>query len=115
MSVNNCKAVLEALFNHQSGFVRTPKYGIGESKEKSESVKSSRYKTMKSLIPFIEVMFALFFTMVVVTNFIDAKYLTAVLLTPFPVGFFYTSIPSLARLMPSRGKDEENALVDEGK
>src|SRR5690606_5222035 len=27
MSINNAKAVLEAIFNHQSGFVRTPKYG----------------------------------------------------------------------------------------
>ena len=33
MSVNNAKAVLEAIFNHKTGFVRTPKYGLDKSGE----------------------------------------------------------------------------------
>ena len=115
MSVNNAKAVLEAMFNHQSGFVRTPKYGIGEKGNKPAAVKNSRYKAMKSLTPFLELCFALFFCVVVISNVIDAKYLTAVLLSPFPVGFFYTAIPSLSRMLPSRGKNEVDAIVDEGK
>ena len=33
MSLNNTKAVLEAMVNYKTGFVRTPKYGIGEKKK----------------------------------------------------------------------------------
>jgi hypothetical protein len=116
MSVNNAKAVIEALCNHQSGFVRTPKYGIGEGKANSSSqAKSSRYKTMKSMMPIIELAFAVFFGVVVVSNFIDADYVTAVLLCPFPIGFFYTSVPSLYRMLPISRKNEEGAIVDKGK
>ena len=100
----------------QSGFVRTPKYGIGEGKANSSSqAKSSRYKTMKSMMPIIELAFAVFFGVVVVSNFIDADYVTAVLLCPFPIGFFYTSVPSLYRMLPISRKNEEGAIVDEGK
>lgn len=115
MSVNNAKAVLEALFNHETGFVRTPKYGIESKQSQSTAVKTSRYKTMKSLVPFFELAFAVFFCIVVVTSVIDEKYLTAVLLSPFPVGFLYTSVPSLKRLLFSASKSEANAIVDEGK
>jgi len=116
MSVNNAKAVIEALCNHQSGFVRTPKYGIGQEKATSSNqVKSSRYKTMKSMMPIIELAFAIFFGVVVISNFVDANYVTAVLLCPFPIGFFYTSVPSLYRMLPISSKNEEDAIVDEGK
>ena len=30
MSINNAKAVLEAIFNQESAFIRTPKYGVGK-------------------------------------------------------------------------------------
>jgi cellulose synthase/poly-beta-1,6-N-acetylglucosamine synthase-like glycosyltransferase len=116
MSVNNAKAVIEALLNHETGFVRTPKYGVGENKAAAASaVKSSRYKTMKSLVPFLELTFALFFSIVVIANAVDGKYLTAILLCPFPIGFYYTSIPSLHRMMPNARKNDEDAIVDEGK
>ncbi|MFC4993684.1 cellulose synthase family protein [Rubritalea tangerina] len=116
MSVNNAKAVIEALCNHQTGFVRTPKYGVGEGGQAAAApVKSSRYKTMKSMMPLIEFAFAIFFSVVVISNFVDAKYLTAVLLSPFPIGFLYTSVPSLYRMLPINSKNEANAIVDEGK
>ncbi|WP_234991763.1 cellulose synthase family protein [Rubritalea squalenifaciens] len=115
MSVNNAKAVLEAIFNHQTGFVRTPKYGIDKDKKDKKQASSSRYKAIKSLTPFLELAFAFFFSVVVISNIIDEKWLTAVLLSPFPVGFFYTSLPSLMRMLPSRGKNEADAIVDEGK
>ncbi|HUB07861.1 MAG TPA: cellulose synthase family protein [Myxococcales bacterium] len=31
LSINNARAVIEALFNHQSAFTRTPKHGVGET------------------------------------------------------------------------------------
>lgn len=105
MSLNNAKAVLEAIFNHQSGFVRTPKYGIG--KEKKTSWKNSNYKALKSLMPFLEMAFGLFFLLVVLNNFFEERYFTCVLLLPFPIGFFYTSLPSLMQMLPKLPKLSE--------
>ena len=102
MSVNNAKAVVEALFNHETSFVRTPKHGInGSQKKEKDAFKKSRYKAIKSLTPFVELAFALFFTVVVVDNALNSNWLTAVLLLPFPAGFFYTSLSSLKQQLPS--------------
>lgn len=100
MSINNAKAVIEALFNHQSAFVRTPKYGISQEVKRVDWKKSS-YKAMKTLTPFIELLFGFFFLFVVVEAVWQGRYLSAILLLPFPVGFFYTSFSSLARMLPS--------------
>lgn len=99
MSINNAKAVIEAIFNHQSAFVRTPKYGVGE-KRRSDWKKSS-YKAMKTLTPFVELLFGFFFLFVVIDAAMNHRWSSAILLLPFPVGFFYTSVSSLARLLPS--------------
>ena len=100
MSVNNAKAVIEAIFNHQSAFVRTPKYVI-DQKPRTDWKKSS-YKAIKTLTPVIEFLFGCFFLYVVIEAAVDKKYSSAILLLPFPIGFFYTSLSSLARMLPSR-------------
>ena len=106
MSINNAKAVIEALFNHETGFVRTPKYGI-EQKRKTDWKKSS-YRAMKTLTPVVELLFGFFFLFVVVEAALDGRWSSAILLLPFPVGFFYTSVSSLARMMPSAGSSESS-------
>jgi len=93
MSVNNAKAVLEAIFNKESAFVRTPKYGALESSKKSW--KGSNYKAIKSFTPFIEFLFGCFFTFVVVDALIAGNWIAGCLLIPFPLGFFYTSLGSI--------------------
>lgn len=101
MSVNNAKAVMEAIFNHETAFVRTPKHGInGSQKQEKAAFKKSKYKAMKSLTPIVELAFALFFTVVVVDNAMDSNWVAAVLLLPFPIGFFYTSLSSLCQQLP---------------
>ena len=98
MSISNAKAVLEAIFNHQSGFVRTPKYGIDTAKR--HDWKQSSYKAMKTLTPFVELLFGFFFLFVVAEAAMQGRWSSAILLLPFPVGFFYTSLASIARLLP---------------
>jgi hypothetical protein len=99
MSISNAKAVIEALCNHQSAFVRTPKYGIGLAKR--QDWKNSSYKAIKTLTPFVELLFGFFFLFVVVDAAMRGNWPSAILLLPFPVGFFYTSLSSLVRLLPS--------------
>lgn len=109
MAVNNAKAVIEAMIGHESGFVRTPKYGI-EGKKKME-IKKSRYKALKSLTPIVELLFGFFFLFVVIDAALQGNWPSAILLLPFPVGFFYTSLNSLgqmanfAQLLPSRSRE----------
>ena len=97
MAVNNAKAVLEAIVGHETGFVRTPKYGI-EGQKKME-IKKSRYKALKSLTPVFELMFGLFFAYVVLDAAWMGNWPSAILLLPFPIGFFYTSMSSLKQMV----------------
>jgi len=109
MSISNAKAVIEALCNHQTGFVRTPKYGIGQ--ERKADWKKSSYKAMKSLTPFVELMFGFFFLFIVIDAGMNGRYSSSILLLPFPVGFFYTSISSLIRMLPIAGEETEAVVV----
>ena len=99
------RAVLEAIFNQESSFVRTPKYGIEKSK-KSTSWKKSSYKALKSLNPFIELGFGIFFAFFVAKSFMEGSFVGGLLMLPFPVGFFYTSFSSIARMYPDKIKSE---------
>lgn len=96
MAINNAKAVVEAIIGHETGFVRTPKYGI-EGKKKME-IKQSRYKALKSLTPIVELLFGFFFLFVVLEAAFSGNWPSAILLLPFPVGFFYTSLNSLGQM-----------------
>ena len=100
MAVNNAKAVMEALLGQESDFVRTPKYGI-EGQKKVE-IKKSRYKALKSLTPVFELCFGIFFLFVVIDAAVSGNWPSAILLLPFPVGFFYTSLNSLSGLASLR-------------
>jgi hypothetical protein len=98
MSITNAKAVIEALCNHQTAFIRTPKYGV---ELKNSDWKKSSYKAMKTLTPFVEFLFGCFFLFVVIEAAMQGRWSSAILLLPFPIGFFYTSTASLARMLPS--------------
>ena len=105
MSINNARAVLEALFNHESGFVRTPKYGIAKKKTEDTSAwKKSRYRALKNLNPIVEFAFGCFFTILIADAALSGNWASAVLLLPFPIGFFYCSVSSLIRLLPESEK-----------
>src|SRR5437667_124408 len=55
LSLNNARAVLEAVFNHKSDFTRTPKYGI---ERKAQPWRNCRYMPLKSVLPAAEMFFA---------------------------------------------------------
>ncbi|CAN5370846.1 glycosyltransferase family 2 protein [soil metagenome] len=97
LSINNARAVLEALFNHQSEFKRTPKYGI---ENKSQSWRACRYMPLKTLLPLVEIGFALYFSYFVWYAFVHGQYLTLPFLIMFQVGFLYVALCSLGRWWP---------------
>src|SRR5438552_1794109 len=51
LSLNNARAVIEAIFNHKSHFTRTPKYGI---ERRSQAGRSCRYRRLQSSLPIAE-------------------------------------------------------------
>jgi hypothetical protein len=97
MSLNNARAVLEAMVNHQSEFARTPKYGI---ERKKQPWRSYRYMPLKSILPVIEMGFALYFTYFLWFAITHRQYLSVPFLVLFQLGFLYVSLSSLSLWWP---------------
>ena len=97
LSLNNAKAVLEAIFNHQSDFTRTPKYGI---ERKSQSWRSCKYRPLRSALPMAEMAFALYFSYFVWYALVHHQFLSVPFLLMFQGGFLYVAFFSLAPWWP---------------
>ena len=97
LSINNARAVLEAVFNHPSEFTRTPKYGI---ENKRQTWRSCRYMPLKSLLPIVEVGFAIYFSYFVWYAVAHEQYFTLPFLVMFQCGFLYVALSSLAQWWP---------------
>ena len=97
LSINNARAVLEAVFNHQSEFKRTPKYGI---ERKSQTWRSCRYMPLKSFLPVVEIGFGIYFSYFVYYALTHGQYFTLPFLVMFQVGFFYVAFSSLGQWWP---------------
>ena len=86
IAVNNTKAVLEALLNIKSSFIRTPKYGIKN--------RGDRWRNMKYSIPLTSVSVLEFFLGVyslsgLLMFLFFSKYLVSPFLLIYTSGFFY--------------------------
>ncbi len=110
LSLNNARAVLEAVFNHQSDFARTPKYGI---ERKSQPWRDCKYMPLKSLLPVAEIGFALYFSYFVWYAIAHRQFLSLPFLVMFQGGFLYVSFSSLASWWPrfSMGGPREAAAI----
>ncbi len=97
LSLNNARAVLEAVFNQQSSFTRTPKYGI---ESKSQSWRSSKYRSIRTLLPFLELGFALYFTYFIFVCLAEGNFFSIPFLLLFQLGFFYVALSSLSQFIP---------------
>lgn len=97
MSINNARAVLEAMFNHESEFTRTPKYGI---ERKSQTWRSCKYTPLKSLLPVVELAFAIYFGYFLYFAIAHRQFLSVPFLVMFLLGFLYVSLSSLGRWFP---------------
>ncbi len=109
MSINNGKAVLEALFNRHSAFNRTPKYGIENRKS---NWRSSRYKALRSVTPIIEIALALYFTGLVFYAVWCGYWGSVPFLLLFQGGFLYVAGCSLAQFLPTRWNGDNRSNED---
>jgi cellulose synthase/poly-beta-1,6-N-acetylglucosamine synthase-like glycosyltransferase len=104
LSVNNTRAVLEALFHKQSEFARTPKYGIERD---SDEWAGKKYHQTVGVQSMIELALGLYFTGTVFYALINQIYGTVPFLMLFQIGFLYTGLLSI--LQQFTGGDQEMA------
>ncbi|MGW8325273.1 MAG: glycosyltransferase family 2 protein, partial [Desulfobacterales bacterium] len=86
IAVNNTKAVLEALFGIESGFIRTPKYGI---KGKGDRWKDKRYSIPLNSVSILEFFLGLYSLTGLFMFLFFSKYLISPFLFIYTAGFFY--------------------------
>ena len=108
LSLNNARAVLEAVFNHQSDFARTPKYGI---ERKRQPWRNAKYMPLKSLLPLVEMGFGLYFTYFLWFAIQHKQFLSVPFLLMFQIGFLYVAISSLSQWWPKLSSGSSRAEV----
>ncbi len=98
MAINNGRAVIEAIFNQESPFVRTPKYGIEGTTGNWK--KKGKYKALKSFANKLEILLACYFTCLTIWAILNAQWPSVPFLALFMLGFWYVAIGTL----PGRGE-----------
>ena len=86
IAVNNTKAVLEALLNLPSNFIRTPKYGI---RTRCDTWQGKCYAIPLSPLSIIELLFGLYSLTGLCLFLFFSKYLVSPFLVIYTLGFFY--------------------------
>ncbi len=94
LSVNNSKAVLEALLGYQTEFKRTPKYCIERN---SDNWQHKKYRVGKNALAVIEMVFALYFAFTIGYAFLNGFFFSIPFLFLFFFGFGYTGFISLVQ------------------
>jgi cellulose synthase/poly-beta-1,6-N-acetylglucosamine synthase-like glycosyltransferase len=94
LCINNTRAVLEALFNKQTEFARTPKYSIEGS---SDEWVGKKYRQSVAVQPLIELALGLYFTATVFYALANQIYGTVPFVVLFQIGFLYTGLVSIVQ------------------
>ena len=94
LTVNNTRAVLEAMFNKTSEFTRTPKYRI---EGQGDEWISKKYHQNFVVQPLIELALGIYFTATAFYALANGIYGTLPFLVLFQVGFLYTGLLSLVQ------------------
>src|SRR5665213_402281 len=94
LSINNARAVVEAMFNSKSEFTRTPKYRIEAN---ADEWIGKKYRQSVAVQPLVELAFGLYFTWTAFYALANGIYGTLPFLLLFMVGFLYTGVLSIVQ------------------
>ncbi|MGN1072647.1 MAG: cellulose synthase family protein [Bradymonadia bacterium] len=92
LSINNCRAVIEALCNYKTGFVRTPKYGVTKS---GESFKHVKYGFKLNWQPWAETAMGVYFIWGIAHAIHLGAYASVPFLCLFCGGYLYVGLGTL--------------------
>jgi cellulose synthase/poly-beta-1,6-N-acetylglucosamine synthase-like glycosyltransferase len=92
LSVNNAKAVIEALVGYDSEFTRTPKYRVEGA---GDDWRLKRYRGSLNFVPFIELALGAYFTVMAYYAAVNGIFGTLPFIFLFQFGFLYAALLSL--------------------
>jgi cellulose synthase/poly-beta-1,6-N-acetylglucosamine synthase-like glycosyltransferase len=92
LSVNNARAVIEALLGRESDFARTPKYRVERA---GDEWKHKRYRGDPSLVPYFELALGLYFGVMAVYALANGILGTLPFILLFQFGYLYAATLSL--------------------
>lgn len=96
LSVNNAKGVLEAIFNKETEFTRTPKYKIEEKKDRWMGKK---YRGEINSLVLLELFLGIYFTFNIYFAYVNRIYVSIPFLVIFQVGYFYVAFLSIYQVI----------------
>jgi cellulose synthase/poly-beta-1,6-N-acetylglucosamine synthase-like glycosyltransferase len=96
LSVSNSKAVMEAFFNKQTEFKRTPKYRIEQKRDKWIGKK---YRGEINFLVIMEFLLGVYFTFNIYFAYINKIYVSIPFLMIFQVGYFYVAFLSVFQVI----------------
>ncbi|MBI4886041.1 MAG: glycosyltransferase [Acidobacteria bacterium] len=94
LTVNNTRAVLEALFRKETEFTRTPKYRI---EAQADEWIGKKYRQSVMVQPLVELALGLYFTATIFYALANGIYGTVPFLVLFQIGFLYTGLLSIVQ------------------
>lgn len=92
LSVNNAKAVMEAILNHKTEFKRTSKYGI---QSKKDEWKNKNYLHQVNWVTFLELFLGVYFSFALSYVIQQQIYISIPFMFLFQVGYFYIGLMGL--------------------
>ncbi len=103
LCINNSRAVLEALFGHESPFVRTPKYGVkNQDDDVTTSVKMGSSQFVKRVCLGLEILMAVYLTVAVYFAYQYGMYHSIPFIALFPAGYYYVAGMELYQILSSK-------------
>lgn len=106
-AINNTKAVIEALFNKKSEFVRTPKYGIEGEKGKWQDKKYAQNKKAVKPSVILELLVAIYSFACVIVSLITLQISAIPFQLMFTFGFGLVAILSIKHVIETNRKAGE--------
>jgi hypothetical protein len=99
LTIINTRAVLEALFGVETGFVRTPKYAIGE---RQMNLENKRYRGRSGWLPYSELAVGTYFLGMVVFAITTYNFFSIPFLSLFVFGYYWAGFSTLYQEHQSR-------------
>jgi cellulose synthase/poly-beta-1,6-N-acetylglucosamine synthase-like glycosyltransferase len=111
LSVNNAKAVIEAVLGQQSPFTRTPKYRVESA---GDEWKQRRYRGSVTFVPYVELALGVYCTVMACYAITNGIFATLPFIALFQIGFFYAAALSLFQTVdrPSLVPEQEALAQD---
>jgi cellulose synthase/poly-beta-1,6-N-acetylglucosamine synthase-like glycosyltransferase len=99
LTVVNTRAVMEALFGVTTGFVRTPKYAVGD---RHVNLDNKKYRGKSGLLPYIEIAVGTYFVAMIVFAIDTYNFFSIPFLLLFVAGYYWAGWGTLYQEQQSR-------------